>query len=110
MILLNFLDRPECVPKDSDKCLKNSNKWGSWSCNDLKKSKWAYYCDDWDKDARRCCPQACKNKEPFTKAACKASKKKGSCTYPNAAQCREKQQKFQMNNVHVNIGRYYTKH
>ena len=109
IILFNFLDRPVCVPKDSDMCLQNSNKWGGYSCNDLTKSKYVLWCNDWAKDTRRCCPQACGNKKPFTEAACEESKGKGICTYPNAAQCSGKQEKPRVNSVHVNIGRYHPK-
>ena len=47
--------------------------------------------------------------KPFTKSLCDASGGKGTCIYPNEAQCSEKQEKPRVNSVHVNIGRYYPK-
>ena len=66
-------------------------------------------CNGWAKDTRRCCPQSCRNKKPFTKSLCEASGGKGTCIYPNEAQCSEKQEKPRVNSVHVNIGRHYPK-
>ena len=75
----------------------------------MTKPTWIKHCNDWAKDTRRCCPQACWNTEPFTKAVCEASGGKGTCIYPNDAQCSEKQETPRVNSVHVNIGRYYPK-
>ena len=107
ILSFKFVDRPVCVPKDSDKCLQDVYDWGSsWNCHHLTDSK---LCNGWAKDTRRCCPQSCRNKKPFTKAVCEASGGKGTCIYPNEAQCSEKQEKPRVNSVHVNIGRHYPK-
>ena len=110
IISFNLVDRPVCIPKDNDKCLQDANNWGSsWNCNHMTKRKFSYLCNDWAKDTRRCCPQACWNTEPFTKVVCEAVGGKGTCIYPNDAQCSEKQEKPKVNSVHVNIGTYSPK-
>ena len=87
-----ILDDPLCVPKDSNKCLKNASwKWGaSWKCFHFTETGgYKHLCNDWAKDTRRCCPEACGNTKPFTKAACETFSSIGECTYPNEAQCGE---------------------
>ena len=83
------LDKPLCTPKDNDECILNSPGWDSptWNCNHFTTADYIDYCNTWAKDARRCCPVACKNSEPFTKTVCEASPGQGTCIYPNEAQC-----------------------
>ena len=72
-----------CKTKDSDSCLQKSPGWSkSYTCENSRG-----YCTTWSKDLKRCCPKACKNTEPFTEYECRVTKGKGSCTYPNDAQC-----------------------
>ena len=65
--------------KDSDVCIKVSPNWGMrYDCEDAKD-----YCKSqgWSKDAKRCCPESCRQSEPFTSIKC--HKMTGvSCEYP----------------------------
>merc|ERR1711937_987224 len=73
---------PTCRPKDDDKCLQQNKHWGSkYTC--AASTKW---CKSWSKDMMRCCPTSCKTGF-LSKAACNALGGKGTCTYPNKAQC-----------------------
>ena len=84
-----------CTPKDSDDCLRSASGWRGYSCSNSIK-----YCDDWSKDVRRCCPESCKNRQPFTESVCNDSNGKGTCKYPNDAQCPEGRiQRFDANIV-----------
>ena len=65
--------------KDSDTCLQTSDT-STWDGYDCSGSLW--YCELWDKDMRRCCPETCKNSEPFTEIKCNQSNEKGTCLYP----------------------------
>ena len=66
--------------KDSDICLQLSPEWGDvYKCTQGKP-----YCknQNYAKDPKRCCPESCKNSEPFTETKCLQSETGGSCTYP----------------------------
>ena len=53
----------------------------SWGC------RWNInYCKSWGKDVRRCCPETC-GTGVFTEEDCNSFDGKGSCVYPNDAQC-----------------------
>ena len=84
-----FLKEIPCIPKDSDACLQNVEDWENYVCNHLKDPDYNEYCDDYSKDTRRCCPEACENTEDFTESVCEASEGSGTCKYPNEAQCSE---------------------
>lgn len=72
----------ECVVRNSDACLQASPDWNSnYICIESKK-----WCNSWAKDMWRCCPETC-NAGPLTVAQCDALDAKGTCAYPNEAQC-----------------------
>ena len=95
-----------CEMKDSDDCLQESPNWSkSYTCATSKG-----YCKRWSKDMKRCCPKTCENTKPFSEYECRVAKGKGTCTYPNEAQCLNKgkqifnfQLKFQ--SIYQNINR-----
>ena len=75
-----------CEMKDSDNCLQESPSWSkSYTCATSKG-----YCKRWSKDMMRCCPKTCENTKPFSEYECRVAKGKGTCTYPNEAQCLSK--------------------
>ena len=76
----------QCTPKDSYACLKNSPRynWNNYDC-----ASYTNNCETYAKDFKRCCPISC-GSENFTKEECNKSSGKGSCVYPNEAQCPEK--------------------
>ena len=74
-----------CKAKDSDTCLKASGKnWSTYTCS--SSTKW---CTSWAKDMKRCCPESCGVTGSFSESDCKDVGGKGSCKYPNEAQCNE---------------------
>ena len=96
MFLRLFIDNPACSAKDSDKCLhdETGERWkyplSTWNCHDFKQGGGNRDdCDTYAKDVRRCCPEACGNEEPFTKAVCEAtaSTESDECRYPHSGQC-----------------------
>ena len=71
-------------------CLQNTwnnDSWNYW--NDFNDdgtytyncSNSEHFCDLWDKDMKRCCPETC-NSTSFTKEACEKSNMNGTCVYP----------------------------
>ena len=72
----------QCTPKDSNECLRDMNNWKGYSCYE---SGW---CTTWEKDFKRCCPISC-GVEKFTEDECNKSSERGTCIYPNKAQCPE---------------------
>ena len=72
------------VSKDSDICLQHSINWttlkggvvSTWTCSES-----ISFCDTWEKDMKRCCPETC-NSTQFTKESCLNSTSNGSCVYP----------------------------
>ena len=96
-----------CVPSDSDSCLQRSPLWGSsYTCNYFVRNPDKCNSDEYEKDGRRCCPDACKNLDRhynpilyldphiFTKADCNNSQSTGNCDYSpqiydEGAQCRK---------------------
>ena len=77
-----------CKPKDNDACLQSSPGWSaSWTCENTGTE----YCESWAKDMKRCCPESCNTENlvtiKFSEEDCNKSSGKGTCTYPNKAQC-----------------------
>ena len=71
----------QCQVKNSDSCLESSPGWTDHTCAGAFE-----YCETWEKDMKRCCPKTCGTGE-FTEGDCKSSSGKGTCKYPNEAQC-----------------------
>ena len=72
------------VSKDSDICLQHSKNWTTLEGGRISTylcSNATSYCDLWEKDMRRCCPETC-NSTKFTKESCLNSSSEGSCVYP----------------------------
>ena len=109
-----------CVPSDSDSCLQRSPLWGSsYTCNYFVRNPGECDSDEYEKDGRRCCPDACKNLERhydpipyldphiFTKADCNNSQSTGNCDYSpqiydEGAQCRKPgKNKYQLSMKHL---------
>ena len=81
--LIDILGDYDCETSDSDSCLQGSPGWSSsYTCTNSKG-----YCKRWMKDMKRCCPKTCENTKPFTEYECRVAKGKGTCIYPNEAQC-----------------------
>ena len=74
-----------CNPKDDSLCLQQSEAWGeTYTCEASIE-----YCNIYEKDMRRCCPESC-GTGVFTEEDCKKFNGMGTCIYPNGAQCDEK--------------------
>jgi len=70
-------------PQDSDSCLQVSPDWNSdFTCAGSAPR----LCSEWSKDMHRCCPESC-NTGALDEVACNALSGKGTCIYPNEAQC-----------------------
>ena len=70
-------------PQDSDSCLSDSPGWyGLGNCAIAALE----LCSTWAKDMHRCCPESC-NTGALDEIACNALSGKGTCQYPNEAQC-----------------------
>ena len=76
------------MPRNSDECLASTPNWGPGSRCDGAGSMCVDRSGSWAKDVRRCCPETC-GTGILTKDMCEALVSKGTCTYPNAAQCSE---------------------
>lgn len=75
-------DLDTCLPKDNDGCLQTSPEWdNSYTC-----SSSIEYCETYGRDMRRCCPESC-GTGAFTAKECNSFVGKGTCKYPNEAQC-----------------------
>ena len=81
----------QCTPKDSDTCLWETEtdtgirRWNNrYTCSVYAPT----YCKNYEKDFKRCCPISC-DVEKFTEDECNKSSGRGTCTYPNKAQCPE---------------------
>ena len=92
---------PRCIPRDSDACLKRAYYWGNtYSCDYFK--WYPNYCTKYERDGRRCCPEACNNLEPFTEEKCVESISYGVCDYSpeiyeEGAQCPQGKSSFFLN-------------
>ena len=82
--LLYLIDSDLCSPKDNNACLQESVGWDpSYTC-----SSSTQYCSSFGKDMRRCCPDSC-GTGVFSPEDCISFDGKGTCAYPNGAQCYE---------------------
>ena len=79
IFILAFVVGCNLTVSDSDWCLAKTSGWGfSYKCKDMED----YWCKQYEKDMRRCCPQHCDNKQPFTIEECEKSSGNGVCDYP----------------------------
>jgi hypothetical protein len=66
---------------DSHLCLQRSPGW-NWQYN-CHNSVW--WCGNWGKDVKRCCPNSCRATPICTRAECYRTPGSGTCIYPNYA-------------------------
>ena len=88
LFVLSYLISEKCYPKDSDACLSASPTLASTTCAVAVAKDNGFWCLQYGKNLRRCCPEACKT-GTFTEADCNSFPGIGVCTYPNDAQCLE---------------------
>jgi len=79
-IALDSANPCQACAVDSDSCLQRTPGWNAMhTCQSSKK-----WCDTWDRDMQRCCPDTCGNMT-CTMRDCNALRGRGHCIFPNDA-------------------------